>query len=341
MALSIKQHKAGDTGTAAPASTLASLDTPSTAGNTLVLAVASDAYITAPPPGWTLNANSSNMTYFGQYVYTKVATGGELSWTITPNSSASLAWVVLEIAGAATPAFDLAAAQYTQTFGSTYTTPTLTPTAGERLLLAVFAASLNGTSLRGVSGWTNAFSDTTDSWTKKTSGTNDMLGIGAQVVIADGTTGYNTGIIWDNAASPQARGAILLSLKGVVGANLAPTANAGSNRTVAAGRMVTLNGLGSTDGEGTVNGYQWQQLSGTPVTLLDAQTATPRFTAPTADTLLVFSLTVTDNEGATSAQTTVSITVSAGIEPSVATVRLSGAWLDKPLYTRHNGSWKS
>ena len=82
-------------------------------------------------------------------------------------------------------------------------------------------------------------------------------------------------------------------------ANNAPTARAGGDRTVEPGSTVTLSGSG-TDSDGTIASYAWSQISGTNVTLNNANTARASFTAPdTAGTVLEFRLTVTDDAGAT------------------------------------------
>ena len=89
-----------------------------------------------------------------------------------------------------------------------------------------------------------------------------------------------------------------------------PIANAGPNQVVSQGSLVTLVGTGSSSNGGTIVSYLWVQTSGTPVSLNGANTATPTFTAPTAPTSLIFSLTVTDSTGAVSSPATVTITVS-------------------------------
>jgi hypothetical protein len=89
-------------------------------------------------------------------------------------------------------------------------------------------------------------------------------------------------------------------------ANSAPTADAGTTQVVRGGQVVTLDGTGSLDPEGDAISYQWTQLSGPPVTLTGADTATPMFIAPSTTGQLVFMLVVSDVNG-TSAPATVTI----------------------------------
>src|SRR5688572_6717359 len=93
--------------------------------------------------------------------------------------------------------------------------------------------------------------------------------------------------------------------------NVPPVASAGPNQTVDAATVVTLNGSGSNDPDGSIASYAWTQTAGSAVTLSSGTAAQPTFTAPgvAAATTLSFSLTVTDNRGATSPAATVSITV--------------------------------
>ncbi len=84
-------------------------------------------------------------------------------------------------------------------------------------------------------------------------------------------------------------------------ANIAPTANAGPDQSVAQGSVVQLSGAASADADGSIVAYAWAQTAGPAATLSNAAIANPTFTAPavTAAQILSFRLTVTDNAAAT------------------------------------------
>jgi hypothetical protein len=91
--------------------------------------------------------------------------------------------------------------------------------------------------------------------------------------------------------------------------NIAPTANAGPDQdSVTGGTVVTLNGTGSSDPDGTIASYLWTQTAGPTVTLSSTTAASPTFTAPDTAGSATFSLRVTDNDGAQSTANTVVIT---------------------------------
>ena len=86
----------------------------------------------------------------------------------------------------------------------------------------------------------------------------------------------------------------------VTGQNIAPTADAGSDQTVAEGVTVTLNGSNSYDPDDGIASYQWVQTGGTSISLNGSTTASPNFIAPTVSyggASLTFRLTVTDTGG--------------------------------------------
>ncbi|NRF29786.1 glycosyl hydrolase family 18 protein [Vibrio coralliilyticus] len=101
-------------------------------------------------------------------------------------------------------------------------------------------------------------------------------------------------------------------LAGGTPANRAPVAAAGADVSVTGPASVVLDGRSSSDSDGSVASYVWEQLSGTSVSLTGANTAQASFdVAEVAQTeTLTFKLTVTDNEGATGTDTVV-VTVQA------------------------------
>ncbi len=96
--------------------------------------------------------------------------------------------------------------------------------------------------------------------------------------------------------------------------NQAPTANAGADQSIVEGTTGNLSATGA-DGDGTIVSYSWQQESGTAVTITNANMANASFVAPmvAASEILLFRVTVTDDDGATGSDT-VTVTVN-GIAP--------------------------
>lgn len=100
----------------------------------------------------------------------------------------------------------------------------------------------------------------------------------------------------------------------VVVANQPPVANAGPDRRVRLGSLVTLNGNASHDPDGGPSplSFTWIQRQGTSVTLAAASTASPTFT-PTKAEDYQFELTVSDGQD----QRTDSVTITVPILGSI------------------------
>jgi LmbE family N-acetylglucosaminyl deacetylase len=82
----------------------------------------------------------------------------------------------------------------------------------------------------------------------------------------------------------------------IVGTNQPPVPDAGLDQTVNEGDDVYLDGSGSYDPDGAVS-FQWSQIGGTAVSLVNATSESPYFTAPTnltEDETLTFQLIVND-----------------------------------------------
>jgi hypothetical protein len=94
-------------------------------------------------------------------------------------------------------------------------------------------------------------------------------------------------------------GTVDLVVKAEVETNGAPTAQAGPGQTVSAGTTVALTALQSRDPDGDPLRYEWSQVRGNKVSLLDADSSRATFVAPHVSTkrLFQFKLRVTDMKG--------------------------------------------
>ncbi|TKF36050.1 glycosyl hydrolase family 18 protein [Enterovibrio norvegicus] len=100
--------------------------------------------------------------------------------------------------------------------------------------------------------------------------------------------------------------------------NKAPVAKAGADVVVEAAGAVALDGSNSSDADGQVVSYSWAQTSGPSVSLTNASASVASADIPsvTVDTQFVFTLTVTDNKGATASDVvTVTAKKQGGTDP--------------------------
>ena len=108
--------------------------------------------------------------------------------------------------------------------------------------------------------------------------------------------------------------------------NAAPVAEAGPLQTVDPGAVVQLDGSASSDSDGSITDWRWEQTSGPELDLDTPDQATASFTAPefTQGVALGFTLTVTDNDGDSASD---SVTVTVRATENVERVQVSGVIL--------------
>jgi hypothetical protein len=149
---------------------------------------------------------------------------------------------------------------------------------------------------------------------------------GPTVSLSSGTTSRPT------FTAPAASGTLVFSLVvndgrvdstadtvQVTVANRAPVANAGTDATIEAGQLFTLDAMGSTDADTDALTYTWTQLSGPAVTLTAVSNGRVRFTAPAQVSQLSFGVVANDGEaGSTQDVVAISVVISAINSPPVA-----------------------
>ncbi|MCC6359270.1 MAG: thrombospondin type 3 repeat-containing protein [Phycisphaerales bacterium] len=112
-----------------------------------------------------------------------------------------------------------------------------------------------------------------------------------------------------------------------------PVANAGADQALAEGAEVGLDGGMSSDPDEDPLSFEWVQLSGPPVTLVGADSATPSFIAPSVDpggAELVFQLFVDDGFGGTDTDEVTVVIQDAGAPPQCEGAKPSVDYLWPP-----------
>jgi len=246
--------------------------------------------------------------------------GGAMSFSVDLNGSRTCAAVVIEGGYTGTPSYSNLATGNNPGSGVWGTgAHTFTGSATEESF-CVFAVSRSDANASDITAFDNSYSILGNSGLADDgAGTEDSrVWVGTKTnssFTANGVTATITGT--PSWGSGQFTGFVNYAFS----SNVPPTANAGPDQSVSAGATVTLTGAASSDPDGSIVSYNWSQTAGTAVTL--SGTGQGRtFTAPGSAGTLTFSLTVTDNNGATSTADTVDIVVSAG---NVAPVANAGA----------------
>jgi hypothetical protein len=312
-------------------------------GDLLVGSVAWDANLSVLPSMtvtdsqnnfWTVDASDNNgavvsVAVFSCNVTQPLSAGDTLTLTV---DSARNRWatVVEKFTGFTNPGPDVAFVDGgNNTAVSVGPTPVTTATIELIYSGVAWRPTAGGESLTPGGGWSTGSSAVT------TAGSSErQIGTAYKTVTVLGTQTF-TGTIptvqfWEGA---------VVTYRDVPVTNLAPVADPGPDITVNPGTIVTLNATGSFDYDGSIASYEWVQLSGQAVSLSSTTDVQPTFTAPVlpGGTVLVFGLTVTDDQGLLSTQSSVTITVAPARQ--FESIRISGTWQPATNRRRSGGSW--
>ena len=199
-------------GTSASSSVSPAFSGASTAGNLIVLGFAADDYNGTPDTGWTQSAEMEIQGFHGGYIWWRISTG-ETSFSYTIGSATNSAWVLAEFSGCDdTDPYDISESQFTNTSGTTQATPTITPTTGERVLVAMVGGSLNSDLTGNYGAWTDSFTDIASGGSNG-AGTNDCCGLAYRLVTGDGSTTFSTTGDYTGGTSCQSRSGLIISFK--------------------------------------------------------------------------------------------------------------------------------
>lgn len=148
------------------------------------------------PGGWT--QRTSNVNTLGLYSYDK-AGAGEASISFTATAAGQGTWFAWELS----PGSVWDTGQATETAGGilTFDTPSITPAAGGRHILAVAGANRSGAA-GSVSSWSGGFTEWADAQ-GTTAGDGTFAAAADLNVTADGTTAYTTTATFNTTVSPR------------------------------------------------------------------------------------------------------------------------------------------
>lgn len=200
-----------NTGQGSTATTAPTLGSATTAGSLIVLGFASDDYNGSPNAGWTQSAEMEQQTFHGGYLWWLIATAGMTIPSYTIGSATHSTWVCAEFAGPfdASP-YDTSQGQFLQASATTYTTDNQTPTAGDRLMVAVMGGSHGSLALNGAfSSWLNSFTQVAT--IGKTPAPATCVGMARRVVPANGSTAYSSGVTYPTTV--QSRSGLIIAFK--------------------------------------------------------------------------------------------------------------------------------
>jgi hypothetical protein len=212
MAIALVQSNEGYTATGT-ATVTATFSVAPTSGNLIVLAFASDDYNGTPNAGWTQSTGMEQQTYHGGYIWWRISDGSN-SFQYTIGSATKSAWILTEWSGCTATPYDISNGQFISATGDTYTTPSIVPTTGNRLLVAMIGTSQSGSDFDAggdFTTWLNSFTHIRT--TGGPGGTLCCLSVAYRLVTGNGSTGYSSGASMPAAWSAQSRSGLIIAFK--------------------------------------------------------------------------------------------------------------------------------
>ncbi len=216
-------------------------------GTTIAIILMSNTVFTAGT--WTQRASSA--TAMGLWGFDRVG-AGEASINITASPAGTGEWFVWELSAGST-FLDGGAAQTDTSTIATYTVPSLTPSAGNRHMLA--AAGGNGSLTKSVTSWSDSYTGFGGGHTPVTDFT--FSGGADRDVTTAGATAYAPTATFSAAAAT--RGGVHLAYINNAGDITAPTVPTGLAASVIGSTTADFTWTASTDAVG-VTGYELQVI---------------------------------------------------------------------------------
>lgn len=196
--------------------------------------------------GFTQRTNS--VSSMGLYSYDK-AGAGEASFTFTANASGMGVWFCWELSSGSS--WVTGSAAQTDPAGASYTSPSITPSAGDRHLLAIVGGN-GGAVAKNVTSWSDSFTEWADAQAALT-GDGTFAAAADRDVTANGSTAYSTTGTFNSTVS--VRGGFTLAYVNNAGDVTAPTVPTGLQTTAVGSTTADLGWTASTDAVG-VTGYE-------------------------------------------------------------------------------------
>ena len=214
MAITLVQSNEG---VSALATTSPSFSGSPASGNLVVLCFASDDYNGTPDAGWTQSTGMEQQVFHGGYLWWRISAGANPPGAYTIGTATVSAWILMEFSGLSATPYDISNGQSINGTASSYTTPSIIPTSGSRLLVAMLGAS-DSTDLSGVTitGWTNSLTSIRDSGTSA-GATDDFVGTAWRLVTGDGVTGFSTGGTYTGTTDVESRSGLIIAFKEAAG----------------------------------------------------------------------------------------------------------------------------